>query len=103
MKTKYVLPRGVLPTNLPIMNTCLAYLLLDNFNAPQWVWGAVGVFLFFLWCASITLKVIEVPIDLKIEASKEKVDVPEGKSRFIKRLEDAMAKQEQLKNSKNDE
>lgn len=39
---KRVISRKNLPTRVPVYQAMLAYLMLDKFNSPGWVWGVVG-------------------------------------------------------------
>tara|TARA_R100001530_G_scaffold1886_1_gene3254 strand:- start:27358 stop:27558 length:201 start_codon:yes stop_codon:yes gene_type:complete len=38
---------------VPVIGTMTLSLFLDKFNAPGWLWGALGVFIFFYWCIAI--------------------------------------------------
>lgn len=38
-----------LPSRMPLVLTLLAWLVLDRFHAPGWVWGATGFFVVLLW------------------------------------------------------
>lgn len=44
-----VIKRSELPTHLPWTGTAVAYLLLDKFHAPSWVWGVVGTLYALVW------------------------------------------------------
>lgn len=48
-----VIKRTCLPTRLPIIGTVVAYIFLDHINAPQVVWGAVGVVYLIGWIATV--------------------------------------------------
>jgi len=41
---KKVLKPNNLPTRLPVWSTATSFLLLERFDAPQWLWGALGFF-----------------------------------------------------------
>ena len=43
MKQKYVLSRKNLPTNYPVSFMIAMYLLLRDFNIPEWLWGVLGL------------------------------------------------------------
>lgn len=47
--TRTVLPWGIMPAQLPLQTTALAYLLLDRWQAAGWVWGVVGTMLALIW------------------------------------------------------
>lgn len=64
MKRYKVIGRRCLPTSLPITRTLVAYLILDRFRAPGWLWGCVGTYLAFLWIITIVLMVVETQVDL---------------------------------------
>lgn len=38
-----------LPSRLPLFATLLSFLMLDYYNAPDWVWGVVGTLWFIIW------------------------------------------------------
>ncbi len=41
------------PPKLPLSYTLLTYLLLDRFNAPEWLWGSFGVLFAIVWVIQI--------------------------------------------------
>jgi len=43
MKQKYVLSRKNIPTNYPVSFMIAVYLLLRDFNIPEWLWGVLGL------------------------------------------------------------
>lgn len=51
-KRKEINPK-YLPTRLPIVSTAVLWLLLDRMAAPQWLWGAAGLFVLAWWAAAI--------------------------------------------------
>lgn len=53
MKKKKVIDRNELPARYPVVTTIVAFLALDYWKAPQWVWGAVGVLFLIIWIACI--------------------------------------------------
>lgn len=53
MESKKVISKKNLPTRSPILTTVVYVLAMDYWNAPQWLWGAVGLFLIFIWIAWI--------------------------------------------------
>jgi hypothetical protein len=65
MSDKKVLHRSHLPSKLPLGITCVAYLMLDKFNAVGWVWGAVGLLFALIWIAAIVAVVNEESVKLK--------------------------------------
>ena len=38
---------------LPVVGSIAWYLLLDKFNAPGWLWGALGFAFTIVWVAAI--------------------------------------------------
>jgi hypothetical protein len=42
-----------MPAQLPVQTTALAYLLLDRWSAPGWVWGVVGTVLALFWVLAV--------------------------------------------------
>jgi len=96
MSNKKVISYKNLPTRFPLQSTILYVMALFYFNAPQWLFGVVGVLLVLMW-ATWVYSVFE----------KEKVDVselleagldekPEGKkSNFRKLLDEQLASAQQ--------
>lgn len=64
MKKRNVISRKNLPTSSPVTFMAVLYLLLDKFNAPGWVWGAVGLLMLFIFIAWITSMVTDNQIDI---------------------------------------
>ncbi len=52
MTKKKVIARRNLPIRFPLSITALAYLFLDKFNAPGWIWGAAGVVVLIYWAVA---------------------------------------------------
>ena len=52
MKRKVIAYKN-LPAKLPLTQTLLVLLILDKYNAPQWVWGVVITIYSLLWILSI--------------------------------------------------
>ena len=63
-KRKKVIKANNLPYKLPIWASFTAWLALDHWNAPQWVYGAVGLFFLIVWINSIVGMVTQESIDL---------------------------------------
>lgn len=64
MRNRKVLSRNSLPSYIPVQFTAIVYLLLDKFNAVEWVWGAAGFFVVLLWIGAIYTILTEDQIDL---------------------------------------
>lgn len=56
-----------LPARAPILLTAVAYLYLDRYNAPGWVWGIVGTLMAFLWISYMLANYWQEQIDLRKE------------------------------------
>lgn len=52
MKRKVLAYRN-LPTRLPAGATALAYVLLDRFQSPTWVWAVIGTVISIGWIVGI--------------------------------------------------
>ena len=63
-KTRKVLQQNNLPTKLPLWQTAVAFLLMERFNAPEWLWGVFGFFFFIVWCTNIYSLVTQENVDL---------------------------------------
>lgn len=64
MKTKKVIDAKNLPGKLPIWSTLTTALALDHWNAPEWLWGALGLFFLIGWIAVIASKSREEQVDM---------------------------------------
>ena len=49
MKKEKVIKPTNLPVRMPLVITLVFYLFLKEMNAPEWVWGVAGCFVFILW------------------------------------------------------
>jgi hypothetical protein len=72
MTDRRVIKYRNLPTKLPIGSTAVVWLLLDRFQAPGWVWGAVGVICLATWAAVIYQIWIEDGVDIFAEGKDDK-------------------------------
>lgn len=64
MGNKKVISRKNLPTKPPTIATVVAILALDYWNAPQWLWGALGVVFVIIWVAWIVQMFQEKQFDI---------------------------------------
>lgn len=49
MKNIKVISRKNLPTKLPLTLTLTIYLALDHWSAPEWLYGALSLYLIVVW------------------------------------------------------
>lgn len=71
MPKNKVIKMNNLPTRLPFVATLVYYLVLDRFNAPGWVWGAVGVLMLLVWILAIVNLMREEDVDLFFKESEK--------------------------------
>jgi hypothetical protein len=64
MKNRKVISPKNLPSRLPIVLTFMLYIILDKFNAPQWLWGGLGSIIVALWILIIIARYHEEEVDL---------------------------------------
>lgn len=64
IKSKKVLSMNNLPTRFPIWGTITCWLALDHWNAPQWLYGAMGLFFIILWGIAIHENINEEKVDI---------------------------------------
>ena len=64
MKKRKIIKRTNLGYRLPVTNTFIAWYLMDRFNAPGWLWGALGLFFLVAWIATITDMLNESEVDM---------------------------------------
>jgi hypothetical protein len=64
MKVRKVIANNNMPVRLPIWSSITALIALEHWNAPQWVYGATGLFFLIIWIASIILLIVEEKTDI---------------------------------------
>ena len=64
MKKRKVLKLGNLQTKPPIWSTITAAMALDYWNAPQWIYGAVGLIFIIGWASCIYHMITEEVVDI---------------------------------------
>lgn len=64
MKSRKVLKMNNLPARIPIFKTLSTGIALDYWNAPQWLWGALGLFFLIGWIVAIYEIVTQESVDL---------------------------------------
>lgn len=70
MKKSKVIAYKNLPAKMPIVSSAVAYLFLDKFNAPGWVWGVVITLFSLLWIICIVAKIIQEEVEVIKPADK---------------------------------
>ena len=53
-----------MPKGLPVFQTLSTAIALDFWNAPGWLWGALGFMFFILWIAVIYNTATQESVDL---------------------------------------
>jgi len=94
MESKKVISKKNLPIRSPILATVVYVLSMDYWNAPQWLWGAVGLLLVFIWIGWIIsfFNQDEVDIMSKWIGQSDNGNTDKKKSKFQERLEEAIRK-----------
>lgn len=64
MKKKKAIAHKNMPVRYPVYYTLLLILCLDYWNAPEWLWGAVSVFIVTLWGLSIWARNQQEEVDI---------------------------------------
>jgi hypothetical protein len=70
MATKKVISHKNCKPKFPVFQTITAWIALDYWNAPGWVWGAVGLLFLMVW----TYVIAEI-----VKHDHEEVDIFEKK------------------------
>ena len=65
-----VIKRSNIPTSVPLMQTVFCLLALDYWDAPQWIWGAMGFLLLILWTGAIIQALKQRQVDIFNEKSE---------------------------------
>jgi hypothetical protein len=63
-KSNKVISGNNLPSRLPIWSTLSCALALDRWNAPEWLWGAVGFLFLIGWVAMIYGMIVQEKVDI---------------------------------------
>lgn len=71
------------PSRLPVIASLVAYLCLDKWNAPEWLWGVMGVIFAVIWI----LAVVDIWNCERIDIFETK-DEPPVKMTFKERIEE---------------
>ena len=58
-----------LPVKLPASHTAIAWLLMDRFSPPGWVWGSVGALFLLYWIVAIIAMCKQEPVEITLEAN----------------------------------
>lgn len=97
MKAKKVLSGSNLPAKLPLWSSLTTAIALDYWNAPEWLWGCLGLLFLLAWIAWI----IGIATQEKVDLFEEVVDkqVKAG-SKFADKLKNAMKMNEEGKTKK---
>lgn len=95
MKTKYVISKNNIPRKLPVFAALTSYLALEHFNAPEWLYGAVGFLFLLIFIGAIHGIVVQEEVEIFPATEEEKKE----ESGFSARLRKAMKAQEDLNNS----
>ena len=78
MKQKYVLSRKNLPTNYPVSFMIAVYLLLRDFNIPEWLWGVLGLLAVLLIISTAVNRHYEKEVMLFDNDSKDEKHLNSG-------------------------
>src|SRR5690606_39741913 len=89
MERKKVISRSNLPARSPILSTIVFALAMDYWNAPQWLWGAIGLFMLVIWIAWIMTFFIHDEIDVISKYQSNEYPIKK-KYKFHERLNEVM-------------
>lgn len=94
MKVKKVISSKNLPRRAPFLDTIVYVTAMDYWNAPQWLWGAVGLLLLIGWISFIYVKKHEEDVEVMKEWAHQSDNgtTDKKKSKFQERCENAMKK-----------
>jgi len=53
-----------LPARAPVFSTLTTVLALDHWNAPDWLWGSLGLLFLSIWIFFIVAKAHEQTVDI---------------------------------------
>lgn len=92
MKQKKVISKKNFPSRNPISATILYITALGYWEAPQWLWGASGLLILFVWILWVISFFNEDEVDI-VEICELKQESPSkniNKSKFQQRVEAKM-------------
>ena len=72
MKKIKVISNKSLPSKLPISSSLTSFIALDYWNAPEWLWGAIGLFFLVAWVVIIIRLLYQENIDVFEEKNLKK-------------------------------
>ena len=90
MKRK-VISHANLPHRLPIWPTLVTLLMLDRYNAPQWLYGAMGLLFLIVWALVFYGMATQEKIDI-FEPKDLKEKIKDATSKWSERLEELQRK-----------
>ncbi|MGQ7868712.1 hypothetical protein [Sunxiuqinia sp. sy24] len=64
MKKRKVISLNNLPVKLPLFQTLVTWIALDYWNAPQWLYGALGLLFLVVWIYAIVARVNQEETDI---------------------------------------
>lgn len=102
MKEKRVISPKSFPRKPPINITILAAVSCKTFSAPEWIWGAVGLFMLLLWIAYISKVATEKETEVDIFSDQTHIngEVPKeftSNKDWASRLQESIKKQREGK------
>lgn len=93
MKKFKVITNNNWPTRFPHWNTALCYLLLDYYNAPEWLWTVAIIFFGFGWIMLIARYFTQEKVDIFATKEETKQTNSTSKSKWQMKLEEIQNKQ----------
>lgn len=93
MKKNKVIALRNIPTTSPHWNTALCYLLLDYYNAPEWLWTIAIIFFGIGWILLITRYLTQEKVDIFATEEEAKQTSSTSKSKWQMKLEEIQSKQ----------
>jgi hypothetical protein len=74
MKKRKVLDRKRLPARLPLFQSIVCWLALKHWNAPEWLYGVLGVVFLIYWIASIYAFYTQKEVDFVVKEKEPEID-----------------------------
>ncbi len=90
MESKKVINKKNLPSRIPLVGTIVYITALDYWNAPEWLWGVVGVIMVVGWVSFFFGLGTEKEIDLFVEKKPETKE--KSTSKFQEKLKEMQGK-----------
>ena len=94
MRKIKVLSNSNLPVKFQVYKTGLAYMALDVYKAPEWLWTVAVIYFVILWTAVFIKSYAQERVDILDNKKETSVVKNVKKSKWQKKIEEIQSKQQ---------